>query len=327
MPHFQVMEGLPKPLERALRSSVFEYSRARREFLEPLKGQYDVEFSVTDLYKSPKQLWLTRKFRDDIVINLVKDNFLSLLGNIVHYILEHHAPPHCIVEERQYVILNVGGVRVLFHGCPDLYDPETQSLDDYKFTSGYAVLYEKAEYEFQLNANAFLLESRGLEVRRIRNVYMFRYLDPIAQQRNPEYPKENVYLKHFKQWDRSVTEAKIRERIALHLKYRATMWKKLPDCSDEDRWIRNTTFAVYKRKNGTKKAPIQDWSSKSIARCETQEEAEDFIKRNKDDIPQEMKWIKKPGEPKRCQEFCPVAGWCDQYQNELKQNEGSIIED
>jgi hypothetical protein len=100
MPHFIIDEDLPESLERALKASVFEYSADRKEFLARFEGQYDEEFSVTDLPQAPKQLWLRRKFRDDIVIDLVKDNYFALLGTIVHAILEKYAPPDSIVEGR-----------------------------------------------------------------------------------------------------------------------------------------------------------------------------------------------------------------------------------
>ncbi len=315
MAQYIVMEGLPAPIERALRRAVFEYSIARRKFLDQFAGQYDEEFSVTDLSQAPKQLWLKRKFRKDIIIDLVRDNYFSLLGSVVHHILEHHAPPHCIVEERQHVIITIGGIRVLFHGQPDLYDPTIRHLDDYKFTSATAILYEKPEYEFQLNANKWLFESRGLRVDTIRNVYLFRYLDPRLQQANPEYPKDNIYLKDFKPWTRAKTEETIKGLIANLLKYRNTDWSKLPDCTDEERWIRDSSYAILKRKVGTKKEPIQDWGKNAWAKCDTKEEAVQLLSTNPPN--EETKIVERKGSPRKCMDYCPVVRWCGQRQKEL----------
>jgi hypothetical protein len=317
------MKGLPSPIERALRSSVFEYSKDRSQFLKKFEGQYDEEFSVTDLNKSPKQLWLARYFREDIQIDLVRDNYFSLLGSIVHFILEHYAPHDLVVEERQHVILKINGVRVLFHGKPDLYDPAAQHIDDYKFTSAYAILYDKKDYEFQLNANAYLFRSRGLKVRSIRNVYMFRHLDPIALLRNPDYPKENIHLKSYKPWENSVIEKEVKDRIAKHLDYKDTSWKKLPDCTDDERWIRGSSFAILKRKKGTKKQPIQDWGQNAHARFDSREEADKFMHKYKG--VEEIKLEYRPAEPKRCISFCPVAGWCKQRQDELQAKAPKVL--
>lgn len=317
------MEGLPAPIERALRSSVFEYSVARKKFLKQFEGQYDEEFSVTDLMQAPKQLWLKRKFREDIVIDLVRDNYHSLLGSVVHSILEKYAPPEWIIEERQHTILNVDGKRILIHGQPDCFDPSTGKLIDYKFTSGYAVLYDKKEYEFQLNANAWLFENRGFNVTGIENIYLFRHLDKQAIARNPEYPKENIRIKGFKLQGHKKTEQQIIGLVRNLMKHKGTPWKKLPDCTDEERWIRDSSFAVIKRKKGTKKQPKQDWSKTATASFDTQSQAIRFIAQS--EIEEEMKVVKRSGNPRKCEEFCPVVAWCGQRQAELKAKEKKIL--
>lgn len=324
MPHIQVMPGLPKPIERALRNAVFEYSKARRQFLERFAGQYDYEFSVTDLMQAPKQLWLRRKFRDDIVIDLVRDNYFSLLGAVVHHILEKYAPPQCIVEERQHTFMNVDGKRILLHGQPDLYDPDTEGMDDYKFVSAYAVLYEKAEYEFQLNVGKYLFETRGIPVKGLRNIYLFRHLDPIAQLRNPDYPKDNIYIKVHQPWSRSVTEEKIKQLVSGLIQYAHTTWSQLPDCTDDQRWIRESTFAVIKRKKGTKANPIGDWSSRAFAKFDTEQEALSFMKESSEK--EEMKLEKRIGDPKKCLKYCPVVQWCEQRQKELRMNPQVLVD-
>lgn len=324
MPHFIVMKGLPAPIERALKSAVFEYSTARRKFLKQFEGQYDEEFSVTDLMQAPKQLWLKRKFREDIVIDLVRDNYHSLLGSVMHSILEKYAPPHWIIEERQHTIINVDGVRVLIHGQPDCFDPETGELIDYKFTSGWAVLFDKQEYEFQLNANAWLFQNRGFKVKDIRNIYLFRSLDKQAQRRNPEYPTENIRIKPFTLQKHSVTEKQIHGLVRGLLKHKKTPWKKLPDCTDDERWIRESSFAVLRRKKGTKKQPVQDWAKNAVASFDTQAEAIKYIAES--DVEEEMKVVKRSGNPRKCEEFCPVVAWCGQRQAELKAKQKKILD-
>jgi hypothetical protein len=326
---FKVMEGLPSPLEAALKGAQYEYSKDRKEFLAGLAGQYDIEFSVTDLTRPTKQLWLGRKFNDDLVIDLVKDNFYSLLGSVTHWILQRYAPSYCIVENREYVIFTINGLRVLVHAQSDLYDPKTYTLDDYKVTSGWSFLYEKWEYEVQLNINKYIRETRYPDQRidKIRNIYLFRHLDKGAQERNPEYPRDNIAIKNFKPWARSVTEAKIKELVLAKLSHAKTKWQSLPDCTDDERWIRDTKWSVYKRKKQAKKGEIPDFSSRAAAHFDNEAEATTYA----DFCGEETKIKKKVGEPKRCIEFCAVAPFCKQFQDELKakqqEHESDILDD
>jgi len=327
MPQFLIQEGCPLPLERALRNAVFEYSARRKKFLERFKGLYDEEFSITDLYQGPRQIWMKRKWWDDIQINLIRDNYYSLLGNVVHSILEQYAPASYIVEERQHTILNVDGVRVLFHGQPDAYDPETLTLYDYKFVSAYAIMYDKKEYEFQLNAGAYLFANRGIRVAQLINIYMFRHLDPIAMLRTPGYPQENIQPKQIPLWDRATTEKKIKELISKILVHKETHWKKLPECTDDERWLRDTKYAVIKRNKAKSHQRLGDWpkNNASIARFETMLEAKGFIQNTTEK--EEMKIEKRLGEPKKCDQYCPVVTFCSQRQNELKSKEKRVLVD
>jgi hypothetical protein len=318
-------ENLPEPLVRALKRAVFDYSIARRKFLDQFTGQYDEEFSATDLSQSIKQLWLKRKFRKDIVVDLVRDNYHALLGSVIHHILEHHAPPRCIVEERLHTFLTINGVRVLLHAQPDLYDPDKLILDDWKFTSATAILYEKEEYRLQLNIGKYPSEGMGREVKRIRNIYLFRYLDQRLMQQNPDYPRENVYIKEHTPWTRQETESRIKAEISRLLKHRKTKWKELPDCTDDERWIRNTTYAIIKRVKGTKKAPIGHWGKNAYAVADTEKELIQLLKNNP--VEEETKIVKRAGMPRKCMDYCPVSGWCHQYQSELKENEKHILTD
>lgn len=315
MPHFIYDPDLPTPLINALKESVFEYSKARKKFLSRFEGQYDVEFSVTDLTTPPKLLWLKRRHRKEIVINLVEDNYLALLGTSIHSILEKYAPKECIVEDRQHSIFNIEGVRVLFHGQPDVYDPHICLLDDYKHTSPKAVMYDKWEYEFQLNANKYLFEGRGMKVSRIRNIYLLRDLDRREQERNPHYPTSYIIKKEFEPWNRSVTEAKIKELIAQRINARELKRKELPDCTEEERWMRGAKYTIEKRVKA-KSGEVGEWRKTAFKVFDTEEECKTFLRFNPQD--EETKIEYRPGTALRCEKYCPVVQWCHQRQSELK---------
>lgn len=314
MPHIIEDPSLPAPILNALRESIFEYSTDRKKFMSQFEGQYDFEFSVTDLTRPTKQYWLSKRYGDEITIDLVKDNYWSLLGSIAHFILEHYAPAHYLVEERQHCILNVDGHRVLFHGKPDAYDPEIKMLYDYKFTSPYSFLNLKWEYEFQLNANKYLFDTRGIKTDRIANVYMFRELNAQHQRTIPNYPTKFIEVKEFEPWERSVTENKIKELILEKINASQLKRKELPDCSDEERWMRDSRWVAYKRKKATKKEPYPDFSSKAFLWADTEQE----LNQQLEVVNEEVKKEYRPGEAKRCDSYCAVAPWCHQRQQELK---------
>jgi hypothetical protein len=73
---------------------------------------------------------------------------------------------------------------------------------------------------------------------------------------------------------------------------------KLPECSPEERWARPDVFAVQKP-NG----------KKAIRLFISGEEAHEFASKSKD----EVVIVKRPGASIRCESFCPVSQFCEQW--------------
>ena len=101
------------------------------------------------------------------------------------------------------------------------------------------------------------------------------------------------------------TESYVRERIELHreAKVRGDWNEDLPPCTQEDRWVRETKYAV--KKEGRKTA-VRVLDNEADAKV-LAEEVKGFVEiRN--------------GEAVRCTgNFCGVSQWCKQYQKELKE--------
>jgi hypothetical protein len=110
--------------------------------------------------------------------------------------------------------------------------------------------------------------------------------------------------------DSSEVEKYIKERIELHrqAKVDADWDNELIHCTDEERWTRETKFAV--KKEGRKTA---------VRVLDTQEEADALLA----EMPAKDKGfieIRK-GESVRCTgNFCGVAKWCSQF-NKEQENE------
>jgi hypothetical protein len=108
-------------------------------------------------------------------------------------------------------------------------------------------------------------------------------------------------------WDAVKTETYVRDRLEQHrnAKMFQDFGEELPLCSDEDRWMRETVFAV--KREGRKTA---------IKLFKSIEEATELAEKEKGYVET------RKGEPVRCTgNYCGVAQWCDQYQSESGTNE------
>ena len=120
-----------------------------------------------------------------------------------------------------------------------------------------------------------------------------------------DYPQAPIQVIEIPLWSMEKTEAYIKERINLHRdsKVNADWNEELIECTEEERWIRSTTYAV--KREGRKTA---------IRVFETEQEAKDLAEKEKGFVE-----VRK-GEAVRCTgNFCGVAQWCTQYQNSIKE--------
>ena len=121
--------------------------------------------------------------------------------------------------------------------------------------------------------------------------------------RKENYPASPICVVDVPMWDSVKTEMYIRERLEMHreAKMRADFEEELQNCSDEERWMSETTFAV---KREGRKTAIRVF--KSI------EEATELAEKEKGYVETRL------GEPRRCTgNYCGVSQWCNQYQKEL----------
>jgi hypothetical protein len=122
-----------------------------------------------------------------------------------------------------------------------------------------------------------------------------------------DYPKAPIQVIEIPIWTHDRVEAFIRERINLHRdsKVNADWNEELPLCTEEERWVRETKYAV--KKEGRKTA---------VRVYDTEEEAKALL----GDMPEKDKGfieIRK-GEAVRCTgNFCGVNQWCTQYQSTI----------
>jgi hypothetical protein len=277
--------GVPEPL----------VTLASKEYYSKGASQY----SVTEIMSPPKIKRLREQYNDQIKQD-VADMLWNLLGSALHVVMERGVTDGWTMEERLYK--EVDGVTV--SGAIDIQQetPEGVVIIDYKFTSAWAVMQEKEEWQQQLNVYKWLVET--VKRKKVVGLKICALVRDFNRHETKEgYPKASIDMVDIPMWDSVTTEAYVRERLNLHrdAKVSADFGDELPACSDTDRWQSETIYAV--KREGRKTA---------IRLFKTIEEANELAEKEKGYVETRL------GEPKRCTgNYCGVAEWCDQYQGEI----------
>jgi hypothetical protein len=254
--------------------------------------------SVTQLINSPKIVSLTAKHQGELEED-VADMVWSIFGSAVHSILEHGKDDNHIVEQRLHAQVNGWNIS----GAVDLQiDSEAGTqIRDYKTTSAWAVMNEKAEWEQQLNIYAWLVEIvRNVKVIDLGIVAIIRDWSRRDALTRDSYPEAPIKELPIKLWTMDERMAFISERIELHsaCDFALETGDDLPPCTPSEMWEKPAVYAVRK-KGGVRAKSLHS----------TQEEADDALAALGKDYELDL----RPGERTRCANFCPVNQWCDQW--------------
>ena len=271
----------------------------------PTYNKGKAHLSATQLLNSPKIVALTRKFEDEIEQD-ASEMVWSVVGSAIHNFLEQGKDEHHIVEQRIHV--EHDGWHVT--GAIDLQEitPQGIHVKDYKFTSVWAAMNEKPEWENQLNIYAWLVEKvKQVPVQSVTIVAMLR--DWNRRDREKEgYPKAPILEIPMKLWTMEEREAYVTKRISLHSACEFAMETEgdLPNCTPEEMWEKPTVWAVKKKGNVRAKALYE---SEALATTALEQYGKDY----------EIEV--REGERTRCANFCPVSQYCQQYRDYLSTKE------
>lgn len=283
--------GLPDAMVRAVAND--PYSR----------GESDI--SVTQLIAPPYQRRLreANEAQEDAA-----DRMWALLGQATHNVLERAYPlvrrkdispktfyaRHGFLREER-LAAQVGGWVV--SGAFDVY--ERGVLKDYKVTSVWSVMGEtKLEWEQQLNMLRYLAHRNDFCVTGLQIIAILRDWQKTKARITAakEYPQLGVEVINVPVWPLAEAEAFTQERVRLHQSMQ-------PDpCSDKERWKTEDVWAVMKvgRKSAVK---LHD----------TPEAAEEHAL----ELGKGHTVTARPGEYRRCMDYCPVSHVCPQFKSEV----------
>ena len=314
--------NLPDPVFRALTDD--KYS----------KGGADL--SVTQIIDSPRVSLMREIHDDDIEVDAI-DQLWSVFGTAVHNIFEEYAEGEYIPEERLYA--DTQGLTV--SGAMDIQEVgEHQKVWDYKCTrawtlvfgkqrqkeNGEVVFFGKQDWENQLNVYAHLRRKGyrkdeadeaiwkrrddykaplGLHTDGLRIIALLRDWDWREAARSSSYPLIPIALIRIPVWSPEEQERYFEERVAVHREAREVFASDgiLPLCSNEERWQKDTKWAVMKRGN---KRALRVLDSEADAKADAGDDKKLYIE-------------ERPGQAVRCEKnFCNVAPWCDQFLHGLE---------
>ena len=278
-------QGLPAPLVALL----------AREYYSKGASQY----SVTELMSPPKIRRMREQYDEEIQTDVTK-LIASQLGTFMHGKLEGKVVEGYTNEER--IFHSIDGITI--SGAIDLQQqtPDGIVIIDYKFVKAWSVMQTKDDWVTQLNIYKWLVET--VKKQKVCGLKICAIIKDYTPHSNQEgYPEAEAVMIDIPLWDSVKTETYVRTRLEMHrtAKQAQEFGEDLQPCTDEERWMSETIYAV---KREGRKTAIRVF--KSI------EEATELAEKEKGYVET------RQGEPKRCTgDFCGVSKWCKQYQGEL----------
>ena len=249
-------------------------------------------FSCSEL-TTPPQMRTLRMKHWDVLEEDVSDRIWSLLGQCFHSVLERHASANAFTEEKMvYPIPELDGI--ILTGQPDLLD-DKGILHDYKVTSAYSFLLgDKPEWSAQLNTYAFLYGQFGFDIKGLVIQAILRDWQRSKSLKDADYPVIPFQSVNIPMWSQAEQLSFIVEKINDHLQ------NPMRPCTADERWQTPDTYSVMK-----------EGRKSSVRNLDTQEEAKKYMK---DNNLEKGYYIEiRPGKSNRCEGYCNVSQYCDQY--------------
>jgi len=261
--------------------------------------------SITQLIDAP-QISVLRMINENRITEDVVDTFWANLGSALHYITEKGADDKHLVEERLFVDVEDWTIS----GAIDvqrLEDDNSITIMDYKFTSVWAVKNPKLDWERQLNCYAYLVEeNKKVKIKELQIICFLRDWNRNNAKRDINYPQQQIVVVPIKLWDFEERSKYVADRVRTHQEALQDYMngKDMAECTFEEMWKREDTYAVKKKKN-----------KRALKVFEIETDAKEFAKEKGEEYEVEF----REGVAVRCEDnYCKVNQWCPQYQQVLK---------
>jgi hypothetical protein len=272
----------------------------------PTYSKGSSEISVTEILSPPQIVQLRRQYSDQIEVDAA-DQVWSLFGSAVHNILQHGKDDNHVVEERLFTQFNNWSIS----GQIDLQEYQSDGsvvISDYKVTSAWAVQQEKTEWIDQLNIYAWLVERvKSVPVTGLKIVGIVRDWSRREAANKETYPQAPVVVIDIPLWEGLVRENYIRDRLNMHNEANfSAVSGEMPACTSDEMWEKPTTYAV-----------MREFGKRAKKVFLFKQEAEAYLAEQKGTHFIET----REGGRTRCESFCQVAPFCEQYKTYRKEND------
>jgi hypothetical protein len=263
----------------------------------------DADISVTELLSPPQLRHLKLKHYEELTED-VSDRIWSLLGQSVHTIIERAGLNLTNVLSEVTVNSEYGGWKL--KGQIDNVVLSDSHLFDFKVTSAWKVKGGIVPREWERQTNIYrrlLAKEKGLSISRMSVIAVLRDWSRNEAARSPDYPQSQVKMLDVRLWSEEEADAFINERVAMH------QADTPAPCTVEDRWTKPEKWAVMKRGN-IRAVKLFDDPIEAQALADTASNL--YVEH-------------RPGEAVRCQSWCPVSKFCQQWRDDPR-NKQSISE-
>ena len=269
------------------------------------------DISVTKLIAPPRIRVLEQRHWDELEED-VSDKIFTLIGSSVHHIIERAVTDDDISERRLFV--DIDGWKL--SGQFDLLTA-SGDLIDFKVTSAWSALEAlekgKLEWERQLNVLDWLIRWNDTELRNkngkelaVKKMYIMAILRDWSKMKvmtSDNYPRKQVVMIPINKWTPEEQDKYVKQRIRLH-QLAEIQGEDLVLCTPEERWRKETTFAVMKK------------NRKTAARVlPSRKEAMKWIEDNHLKYGVNATVIERKGQDVKCENYCRVNKFCNYYQN------------
>lgn len=296
----------------------FGISHAWVHAAQTMLEQYDAVGwrSVTSLI-GPPQISELRRRHDHEMEQDVSDMIWLVLGSAVHTILEMASDKEKNVVTEQRMIVPILGKQISFKAdrieqLPTT--PTTWEIVDYKITKVFS--WKKGpnfDYEAQNNLYRYLYGKVGFVCTKGSLELLLKDWSLMElKKEGREYPPREVMRVPLDAWPDKEVEAYLHRRIEAHSAAEQLADEDLPECTEDERWAKPTTFAIKKIKDGK----MADKAVPGTAGIRTRSEAESWIDSAKADGKDKgCSYVieERKGESLRCERYCPCRPFCRQY--------------
>lgn len=314
-------------------------------------------FSCTEIIDAPKAKILNKRHDHELTVD-ISQNFWLLDGSAVHYSLEMANRKYLdnLSEERIYVRLHKtisrnwefdvftrnkdeimdeygifqrdGVTFVDWYNTADLYvsvkfdnyESATGTLEDYKRTPVWEVIYGLKESRMQqLNIGAFAMSQIGFQVKKLRSALFLKSWDEkdykADQKRAAEFHTTGKYppipYAEFEEtpWSEEKIKKYILDRVTLHNMANVLSDDEIPECDRYERWDKDEAYAVMKigADRATKVFKVGEYTAEEA--CDAAEQL--CMEKNSTAKKNEVFEVEhRPATSTRCLKYCPARTFC-----------------